>query len=62
VTQIELAMERLRWLPELNAGPYIIVNIPAFQLWAFDDIDQSNLEIANMKVVVGKALKNETRC
>jgi murein L,D-transpeptidase YcbB/YkuD len=60
VTQIELAMERLRWLPELNAGPYIIVNIPAFQLWAFDDIDQSNSVIANMKVVVGKALKNET--
>jgi len=60
VTQIELAMERLRWLPELNAGPYIIVNIPAFQLWAFDDIDQFNSVAANMKVVVGKALKNET--
>ena len=60
VTQIELAMERLRWLPELNPGPYIIVNIPAFQLWAFDDIDQFNSEIANMRVVVGKALKNET--
>jgi len=59
-TQIELAMERLRWLPEFNAGPYIVVNIPAFQLWAFDDIDQSNSVIANMKVVVGKALKNET--
>ena len=60
VTQIELAMERLRWLPELNPGPYIIVNIPAFQLWAFDDIDQFNAEISNMRVVVGKALKNET--
>lgn len=60
VTQIELAMERLRWLPEFNAGPNIIVNIPAFQLWAFDNIDQFNSEIANMKVVVGKALQNET--
>ncbi len=60
VTQIELAMERLRWLPEFNPGPYIIVNIPAFQLWAFDDIDQFNVEIASMRVVVGKALKNET--
>jgi len=60
VTQIELAMERLRWLPELNAGPYIIVNIPAFQLWAFDDIDQFNLDIADVRVVVGKALKNQT--
>jgi murein L,D-transpeptidase YcbB/YkuD len=60
VTQIELAMERLRWLPEFNAGPYIIVNIPAFQLWAFDDRDQPDSEIASMRVVVGKALKNQT--
>ena len=60
VTQIELAMERLRWLPELNPGPYIIVNIPAFQLWAFDDIDQFDSKTASMRVVVGKALKNET--
>ena len=60
VTQIELAMERLRWLPEFNAGPYIIVNIPAFQLWAFDDRDQPDSEVGSMKVVVGKALKNET--
>ena len=60
VTQIELAMERLRWLPEFNAGPYIIVNIPAFQLWAFDDKDQPDSEIADMRVVVGKALKNQT--
>ena len=60
VMQIELAMERLRWLPALNAGPYIIVNIPAFQLWAFDDIDLPDSEIASMRVVVGKALKNQT--
>lgn len=60
ITQIELAMERLRWLPEINAGAYIIVNIPAFQLWAFDDITKPDPEILNMKVVVGKALKNQT--
>ncbi|MGZ8163759.1 MAG: L,D-transpeptidase family protein [Methylobacter sp.] len=58
--QIELAMERLRWLPELSNGPYIIVNIPAFQLWAYDDINVFNPDISSMKVVVGKALKNET--
>jgi murein L,D-transpeptidase YcbB/YkuD len=60
VTQIELAMERLRWLPELSAGPSIVVNIPAFQLWAFDAIGQSNGNIINMKVVVGRAMKTET--
>ncbi|MGZ8157919.1 MAG: L,D-transpeptidase family protein [Methylobacter sp.] len=60
VTQVELAMERLRWLPELNAGASIIVNIPAFQLWAFDAIDQPDANIVNMRVVVGNALKTQT--
>jgi murein L,D-transpeptidase YcbB/YkuD len=60
VTQIELAMERLRWLPELNAGASIIVNIPAFQLWAFDAIGQPDANIVNMRVVVGNALKTQT--
>ena len=60
VTQIELAMERLRWLPVFNSGPYIIVNIPAYQLWAFDDLDQNNANITSMKVVVGKALDHQT--
>ncbi len=60
VTQIELAMERLRWLPEFNGGASIIVNIPAFQLWAFDAIDQADANIINMRVVVGNALKTQT--
>lgn len=60
VTQIELAMERLRWLPELSVGRSIIVNIPAFQLWAIDDINNIDVNITNMRVVVGKALKNQT--
>jgi murein L,D-transpeptidase YcbB/YkuD len=60
VTQIELAMERLRWLPEASAGASIIVNIPAFQLWAFDDVDEFDANIPNMRVVVGKALENQT--
>ena len=61
ITQIELAMERLRWLPELDAvNRLIVVNIPAFQLWAIDGSDQANLNITNMRVVVGKALKNQT--
>ncbi len=60
VAQIELAMERLRWLPELPAGPSIIVNIPAFQLWALNDLGEVDADILNMKVVVGKALENQT--
>jgi len=60
VTQIELAMERLRWLPEFNGGASVIVNIPAFQLWALDAVDQPDANIINMKVVVGNALKTQT--
>ncbi|MGZ8237313.1 MAG: L,D-transpeptidase family protein [Methylobacter sp.] len=60
VTQIELAMERLRWLPEFNGSASVIVNIPAFQLWALDAIDQPDANIINMKVVVGNALKTQT--
>lgn len=60
VTQIELAMERLRWLPEFNAGKSIIVNIPSFQLWAFDEMGQLDPSVTNMRVVVGKALENQT--
>lgn len=60
VTQIELAMERLRWLPELSTGASIIVNIPAFQLWAFDTFDQQDTHVVNMRVVVGNALKTQT--
>jgi L,D-transpeptidase YcbB len=59
ITQIELAMERLRWLPEIAEGPAIMVNIPAFQLWAFDNIKQET-PTTTMRVVVGKAAKNQT--
>jgi murein L,D-transpeptidase YcbB/YkuD len=36
------------------------VNIPAFQLWAFDTIDQADSNVLNMRVVVGNALKTQT--
>ncbi|MGZ5050961.1 MAG: L,D-transpeptidase family protein [Methylobacter sp.] len=60
VTQIELAMERLRWLPEPSTGASIIVNIPAYQLWASESIDQPETDVLNMRVVVGNALKTQT--
>lgn len=56
ITQIELAMERLRWLPEQQKGPIILVNIPAFQLWAYNTEQQN--DVVNMRVVVGKAKNN----
>ena len=54
--QIELGLERLRWLPEGVKGHYLIVNIPAFQLYgarAGDGIGHHELQ---MNVVVGQAI------
>ncbi|MBK8229445.1 MAG: L,D-transpeptidase family protein [Candidatus Eisenbacteria bacterium] len=57
--QIELSLERLRWLPEPRQGrPFVIVNIPAFTLWAFDSLSATpSLE---MNVIVGKSLDKQT--
>jgi len=55
IKQIELSMERIRWLPEQQEGPNIFVNIPAFRLWANNpQLEDDNL---NMKVIVGKTTK-----
>ncbi len=58
INRIELAMERLRWLPDTIDGPLLFVNIPAFQLWAFNSLDEQH--VLSMKVIVGKANQNQT--
>lgn len=58
ITQIQLAMERARWIPDPTDGPMILVNIPAFELWAFNSADDQNP--LNMKVIVGKAPDKQT--
>jgi murein L,D-transpeptidase YcbB/YkuD len=55
--QIELTMERWRWLPsELVSAP-IIVNIPQFRLFAFESTADSEARIRQMDVIVGKAFE-----
>jgi len=55
--QIELTMERWRWLPaELVSAP-IIVNIPQFRLFAFQSTSDSEANIRQMDVIVGKAFE-----
>lgn len=58
VRQLALALERLRWLPELGPGRLVVVNIPMFRLWAFDAIPGA--PVLSMPVVVGRALDTET--
>lgn len=52
VRQIELTLERWRWLPAMT-GPTLIVNIPQFRLFAFDDAQDSELGMLRMDVIVG---------
>jgi murein L,D-transpeptidase YcbB/YkuD len=59
VRQLELALERLRWLPDLAAGRFIGINIPMFRLWAWDAARPADAAIT-MSVVVGKALNTRT--
>jgi murein L,D-transpeptidase YcbB/YkuD len=57
--QIELALERLRWLPDLSQGRLIAVNIPMFRLWAWDSVP-STTPTLTMAVIVGRALRTRT--
>ena len=59
VQQLELALERLRWLPDLRARPFVGINIPMFRLWAWDPAAPDSAPIS-MGVVVGRALNTQT--
>lgn len=58
VRQIQLAMERMRWLPQVSDRPNLFVNVPLFRLWATDPA--SSDEPLRMNVVVGKSLDHKT--
>jgi murein L,D-transpeptidase YcbB/YkuD len=58
VRQIELALERERWLPETRREPHVFVNVPLFRLWAYDP-DRPD-EPLRMNVVTGKSLGHAT--
>ena len=57
VQQIQLTLERWRWLPVEFSAPPIIVNIPDFRLRA---LTENNTVAMDMRVVVGKALRTQT--
>jgi L,D-transpeptidase YcbB len=60
IQQLELGMERLRWLLSLKKDEMILVNIPAFRLWAFRNKPWPDSDDFSMKVVVGIAGKEQT--
>lgn len=58
VRQIELSLERLRWLADLSGGPFIAVNLPSFRLWAFKALDAP--PVLATRVIVGKSVRTQT--
>jgi len=60
VRQIELALERLRWLPHLNQDRFLAVNIPMFRLWVWDSIPPNGAPSFGMDVIVGRGLNRQT--
>jgi murein L,D-transpeptidase YcbB/YkuD len=55
VEQIELGLERLRWLPRLTPDRFLIVNIPEFRLSAFRRGEEG--PVMTSEVVVGSAAR-----
>ncbi len=60
VRQLELALERLRWLPHLGPGRLVAVNVPMFRLWAWDGLTPDGVPSYETRVIVGRALDTET--
>jgi murein L,D-transpeptidase YcbB/YkuD len=60
VRQIELALERLRWLPDISKGRLIAVNIPMFRLFAWNRVPSPAPPALTMSVIVGRALGTRT--
>jgi murein L,D-transpeptidase YcbB/YkuD len=60
VQQIEIAIERVRWLPPEPPGRFVVVNIPEFKLRAFDPAHGTAQPLLEMAVIVGQAEKTPT--
>jgi murein L,D-transpeptidase YcbB/YkuD len=57
VSQLQLTLERWRWLPHEFSQPPIVVNIPEFRLRAFE---RNGKVVWGMNVVVGRAYRHQT--
>ena len=57
VRQLQLSLERWRWMPHSFPAPPIVVNIPEFQLRVLNAAYATELE---MKVIVGKSYRHQT--
>lgn len=55
IRQIELTLERWRWLPARAPSRYVVVNIPAFRVEVFEDDSTAQRPVLATSVIVGQA-------
>jgi murein L,D-transpeptidase YcbB/YkuD len=60
IWQIELALERWRWLPHEPPDRYIMVNLPEFRLRAFDRLRDAQSAALTLNVIVGRSRGQRT--
>lgn len=58
--QIELAMERLRWLPDVTGDRLLVVNIPMFYLWGWERERGDGVPAIGMAAITGRAGSTRT--
>jgi murein L,D-transpeptidase YcbB/YkuD len=58
--QIELAMERLRWLPDAAGQRLLVVNIPMFYLWGWERERDDGVPAISMAAITGRAGSTRT--
>jgi murein L,D-transpeptidase YcbB/YkuD len=54
VSQLLWSMERARWLPH-PAGPFVLVNVPQYRLFAFAGFEDREAAMTPLNVIVGQA-------
>lgn len=60
VAQIEMAMERMRWLPDMGSATVVRVNLPEFSLTASNNQASATTETLKSRVVIGRSGKYPT--
>lgn len=60
IRQLELTLERMRWMPALPRGPVVVINVPSFRLWALDTSLGADTPPLEMRVIVGAAAATPT--
>ena len=58
--QIELALERLRWLPDVAGDRLLVVNIPMFYLWGWEAERGDGIPSIGMATITGRARATRT--